>query len=252
MAIIKRITITLTLLLIIAYNGYGKNETVQLVSLDGKLCKVKLVDKAYKSKLILESDGDSICLGSYIGDYKTEIWNDKFLYCEYGIRGGTGLSINRCVILCIYKNKLYITFSAISNYSSIFNKTFDHYADSMQLYDERNIYNISFIRKNISDLVIAVHDSNKSKYNPQSSYSKFDTVKLNYNERNKIFYNTYTKLGGEYIENFDNGYNKEDTVFLKYQSYPEVNLLQHKYYFINDYWCERENGNHLLVIGKCQ
>ena len=235
------------LLLVNSCKVYCQEKNIEIKSLEQASCKLKIISELGKDSLIIKYKNDSICIGEFTGIYKTDVWDDNFLYCEYNVRGGTGIGIRYCMIVCISNDVVYKSLSIKSYEYDIFDKTYDRYTDSLKLFNEHHRYTTHFIQYNNFKLQVAIHDENISKHDSNTNYNLLDTVVLKFDKQKKIFYNDLERLNGNYRIPVPPNYNKYDMLSLNDEKYPEIKILKYKYYFINNRWYERGSSDFLII-----
>lgn len=223
--------------------------SVHLNSLEGKPVTVNVELDNVNDKIMLKLNSSEIlCISGYRDlAEKIKIINEKFILLHYKIRGGSGYKMEKFVLVSISKGKLIKSMDILSMQSYELKHTYDKETDSLGLYDESGIYKIGFITsKNIQDshhqIEATQYEKIKSKHDPTKNYETLDTLRLSFDDKNKVFYTEYKTLKGNFI--FD-GVSQKQRAF-KGEKYPLIKLKNDEYLFINMVWYRKVNKNHFV------
>lgn len=229
-------------------NGFSKSiETKSLIinSLTNKPEKVLVeldyvnnritIKSGFKKKLYLDHFTD------LEGDIK--VMNKKFILLQYNIRGGSGVKLEKTTLVCINNGHLLKSLDIISLDKYEFKETYDKVADSLKLYDESGIYSLKLVdfkyeKKNFK-LSIIQYQKVRSKHYNNGNYENTDTIKLKFDQKNKVFYNKKISLKGKYT--IENSNIKQKTFNGK--MYPSIELKNYQYFIIDNIWYYKFLGN---------
>ncbi|HET9058269.1 MAG TPA: hypothetical protein VFN30_15600 [Chitinophagaceae bacterium] len=196
---------------------------------------------------IIFNPSQTICIDGFRGlaeDIK--IISKKFVTLTYKMRAGSGVKVRRTVLICVSKGYLYRTLDIGSLDSYEFKNTYDKETDSRNLYDESGIYKISFINpkntKNNEYLLEATqYEKIKSKHDPSKNHETLDTLRFNFDNKNKVFYTEYRSLKGNYI------FAGKQRVFMG-EKYPIIKLINDEYLFIDKIWYSKVRENNFAEV----
>lgn len=255
----KNIYSIILFLLLTSTKSFGFPETIhyknyKLLSLDNLECLINVkTDDVNDIITVYLAKNDSLLINGYRG-FEQEIknFNNNFLELRFAERGGSGVAVRRDLLICVFNNKLYKPMDIISMVSSQFKETYVPSIDSLNLYDEKSIYDIKIIDINPYNksyhLTAAVYDMVKSKYDSTQNHEYKDTLRLSFDANNKIFYNEIDSLNGYYdiVDNNLGNVNSHRT-FDKEKFY--VICTSHgSYYYINHNWYLNGRERHLVEM----
>jgi len=154
-----------------------------------------------------------------------------------------------------FKNKLYRPLELISLDTSFFITTWNKKIDSLKLYNEHEVHRLTFFKiseeKDNYRLIAFQHEEVLSKFNPSQNYDLKDTVYLDFDFKDKVFYNHYDTLQGNYFtRNINNVEQEKVQYFDILNKYPEIEFGtgRIKYLYINQNWCEKGINKHILIF----
>jgi hypothetical protein len=235
------------------FSQYAYNKSFKLFSLENKEDSVNINLDPLNEKITLKLTPDEVlCVHGYRGlEQQINILNQKFVELFFRIRGGSGVAVRRYILICISNNKLYKSIDVLSTVSSEFNLTYVPSIDSLNLYDEKSLYNLSFMMSyqdgQNNKLIATQYEKVTSKYDPTQNHETLDTLQFNFDSKNKIFYNHIESLDGSFTINSDvnnidiqNNFNGEN--------YSVVKLKDEEYFFIEHSWYVKGINNHLYKL----
>ena len=203
----KILTIIFILSSICASSQGIRRRSFVVQSLEGIQTKVNIEFNNIINKITISlGSSDTLTICDYMDSTqleKKEVINKKFLFLSYKIFGGSGVELGATVCICISKGHLYNALDIISTDNEYFSKTFNKEIDEQELYDESKVYGVNFVRieagkKNNYRLIATQYDTVKSKHDPITNHEIFDTLRFNFDKKNKVFCNKYFLLNGNY------------------------------------------------------
>jgi hypothetical protein len=220
--------------------------TVDLQTLEGGAVTLTISHEVSNARIVLSSPGISpLCLGDVSGnpgDPKSQVLDGKFLSLSYGQRGGTSCSTRRTVIICVSGKRIYESFEAPSEYNCDLTRVFDPVADSLHLFDEHSRYHLTnlSVAQSLEGLTLSLieADTVTSRYNPSQNCRVCDTVHFLFSASDKIFYNKYLELMG----NFHVGTLGGDTSAVSRlggDRVPAIVLRGEERFFWKSTWCHK-------------
>jgi len=232
------------------------SEYLTVKSLDSIECKVYIIKDNANGRIIIKlNSNETLCINNFRGfEQKASILNNKFIELLFKLPGGTGTGVNRTVLICISKGKLYKALDVISMVNSVFKKTYDRYTDSLNLYDESTTYNVDFkliqSKNKIFRLMVSEYEKVYSKIDPKQNHEIRDSLYLNFDWRENVFYSGFINLRGDFVIVNDNEGTTTNRIF-KNNKYPTIRLRDAEYYFIDRSWFYRvlsDKRNFLTVF----
>ncbi len=217
-------------------------------SLTNKPEKIDIELDDVNNRIIIKSSSkDTIYLNGYTDLVSTiKVLNKKFIFIQYKIRGGSGVKMEMTTLICVNKGQLYKSLYIISMEKYELKDTHDKSTDSLKLYDENGLYSleISNLKEEKEDFQLSLIQDQKisSKHYKKDDYEKLDTIKLNFDKKNKVFYTKYVTLKGGYkIKD-----SKMQQKVFKGKSYPSIDLRDNKCIIIDNVWYDILRGNYLI------
>ena len=230
----------------------------KIVSLQNKESLVHIkYDFPFETVSLSLSNGHKICFSGCRGFVEDSSVTDRhFLSLLFSFGGGYGVRQKRHVLVCISDAKIITAMDIISFTESDFTTTYNREIDSLKLYDEHQIYRISIAflhnRDNEEYLNAEVYDFVKSKYDPKSNHETRDTIRLQFNKADGIFFNDYKRLQGNYLVDHDVAANVT-TILFHGQPLPMIRLGENEYYYVKDRWYSNERDRRLYEMpNECQ
>jgi hypothetical protein len=194
----------------ICFAKLNDTETLKIKTLENDELMLTIHFDNVHDKITLELNSeDNLVIYGYRGLINPiTILCEKFIEITYRIRGGTGVSVERYILVCISENKLYKAIDVTSKVYSEFKEIYVPSIDSLNLYDESELYKLSFKLFNDGDRMFRIlalkTETVKSKIDPSKNYSSDSLLTLNFDFRNKIFYNKKVSLNGTFTLINDN------------------------------------------------
>lgn len=240
--------VVLALISISAYSQATEKKVFELNSLESSPVKVDIELDNVNDKITLSLNPlETICISGYRGLVEDiKILDRTFIELQYKIRAGSGVKSQRTILFCVSKGHLCKTIDITSMNSYEFKDTYDKETDSLGLYYESGVYKITIIKlqnteKNSYQLIATEYENIKSKQDASKNHQTLDTLKLNFDEKNRVFYTQCKPLNENYVFE-ESGKNK---VF-KGDKYPLIKLKNEEYIFIEKIWYNKVRGNHLI------
>lgn len=225
-----------------------ESKSLIINSLTNKPERVLIELDNVNNRITIKSGSKGIlCLNGYtdlIGAIK--IIHKKFIFIQYKIRAGSGVKMGMTTMVCVNEGQLYKSLDIISMERYEFKKTYDKRTDSLKSYNESGIYSLKFsdlkVVKQNYQLSLNQYQKIRSKQNKKENCERLDTLKFNFDRKNKVFYTNHLALKGVYkIE----GSKIEQRTF-KGEIYPSIYLKNYKYVIIDNVWYNKLRGNHLV------
>lgn len=192
------------------------------------------------------------CINSFIDTLEnSRIINSKFILINFQSRGGSGVGIDRLVLLCFSKNKIYKSMDIISEVRTNYSKD---EADSnfLGLYSKSELYKVTFEMKPNSGnrkIQIFEYDKSISQIEPTDNFEMRDTVDLFFDNKEKIFYSGFEILDSKYRIDSDTKALNKDRNFNS-EKFPVIKLKDELYLFIDGEWYIKDDKNHLTLFSK--
>jgi hypothetical protein len=232
-------------------------ETINLKSLENKHVRVKIKFDDVNDKINLElNPHEKMLITGFRGlTQDLKVLDQKFIEFRFEMRGGTGVAVGRYVLICVSNGKLCRSIDQISLFSSVFKETYVPSIDSLHLYDESSIYQVDFTglkeTNNSYEMVVTGSIKIHSKIEPNQNYENQDTTQLHFDKDNKVFYNKFENLDGQYLLWSDEFLNEQ--VNFHNEKFPSICIndgaiyvfFRHKWYIKHqDYHLEETDFNH--------
>jgi len=238
-----------------AGNDRGK---IVLNSLEGDQVNINLKFDNVSQKITVSlPPSENLCISDYVADNrveKIEVKNGKFLFLSFCIRGGSGVGLGATICICVSKGHLYKALDIISRDDESFTVPNDNVADSQGLYYGNTTSRISVINlKEDMDkgykLIATEYYKAFYKHTPAANSESLDTLKLNFDSGNKVFYTKDTSLNGTYsIINDPNVFPpKTEQRDFNDEEYPCVENNEGSYMFVDGEWYMLNPKKKLLV-----
>ncbi|MES2376566.1 MAG: hypothetical protein V4553_08300 [Bacteroidota bacterium] len=208
-------------------------KTYNLVSLDGKTEKVKIVPDYVNHVLRMSCSGKSINITDFWGvTPEIHTLNKNFIEIKYAVRGGTNLGLGNTLILCVNGGKLYEAMHVL------------RYAnwDSGELKMNYNI-KLNLTGNNISNyqLNMAIHDDVNSKPDPEHNYNYNNQTVLSFDTKQNAFYSVKKSIYNYHLKTRKSKQRIDG-------NFPVIILGKETYYYINDRWCKLGDNQELSVF----
>jgi hypothetical protein len=236
---------------------YVEEHTCTLYSLGDKPIKISINYNHASDKLAIRSGpSDALCLHGCRGFIDSiRIINSHFLELHFQITGGTGVRLERYVLVCVSKGRLHRAIDVLSVIESRFKETFVKEVDSLHLYDEHSVQKFNVLglknRESSFELTAEEYHYEKSKFRPEKNYVLQDTVNLEFDLQSDIFYAKSEKIYGDYTIDSDDNLQHEKRSFSG-EEYPMIKINDNRYFFINGEWYMNDQENHLTLFpSKC-
>lgn len=200
----------------------GHSKSINLLSLEDKEVFVKYGYDPNMDRLMLElNSNEKLCIqGARGADVK--IFQKKFVMLESPMPGGTGESIHRLFIICVANGKLYKSIDIVAFVKDYISGEYSFEAKFSDLIEKNKSFELN------------VHVANKE-------------AKLQFDFDNKIFYNDFVILDGQYSVDRDANPIKRQMNFHN-EKFPAVTVdPTEMYIFINHTWFARITGNNHLM-----
>jgi hypothetical protein len=249
---LKHIIVTITILLTFyTIPKCDETKAIKLLSLEGQEVSVSIMDSSLHDKAVIQlNDSVTICLNGSRGLIDdVSVINQKFIEVKYRIMGGSGVGIQKYTLICVSKGQMYraidLEYLFESDYSDG-NETGDS-----AIFDEHSLHELNFNYFSNSDSLkarIIEHRNEQSKIEPRNNKNLWDTLYLNFDSLNFIFYSGFDSLGGNYTLTCD-GPENDSTIYIPQDLYPVIHLRYGGvYYFINKKWlCFIKNGTDIQL-----
>jgi len=249
----------------VAKNGVDMGEDTGFVikSLEDKPVKIFMKFDYQNHKLaMLLSPSEMICLDDYSNMEEIKIY-DKFISLTYDVVEGSDVGEEQTVFICVSKEHLLRPLEVVSVNQYDFSETYDAEADSMGLYDEHGHFDVKFKNLSNADATSKNHSASKleltavqfekvkNKHDSAKNHKTCDTLHLLFDENDKVFYNNFLTLNGDYALESDTTHITQRFNNIKI---PSIAFKAHgsffsQYVFLDGYWyyfTETELANHIL------
>lgn len=245
-----------------AFSQVIEKKSFALNSLEDKPTNINVEWDIVNNKITIAlTPSEAFCISGYVPDErveKMEILDKRFLLLSFRTRGGTGIGLGQTILICVSNGHLYKALNIIASEDYYFTKTYNKEVDAQAMYDESEKYRVHIIsiqesKKSNYKLTVTQYDKVKSKYNPNTNHETLDTLRFNFDEKNKVFYDKYILLNGSYTV-IDNPQKNKQMDFSG-QKYPGIEGITRKglfygneyiYTYINGIWYTLTNKNQLV------
>jgi len=231
-----------------------KKRSFLITSFEGKQVKIIVYPDCVHNMLTIKlGHHDSICINEYMDEdrhEKIKILNKKFIVVPFEMRGGSGESLSRTLILCLTKGRLHIAFMG-------FSEDWAGGAENDQIGTCRfKVISINTDSLNGYRLIAKQYQKITSTHHPKRNYVASDTLYFKFDRENKVFYNKSITLNGNYV--IDSTTSHRDKNF-KSETYPAIEIKRHNYLFekqkfmdgydifMNGKWYGANQKNHLSL-----
>ncbi|GAB3923853.1 hypothetical protein [Mucilaginibacter myungsuensis] len=199
-----------------------------LLSLDHKPERVKVVPNYVDHTLKIKSLKDSVVIGDFWGVLPdVKLLGKSFIGISYVVRGGSNLGLGNVLIICMKEGKLYEAMHAL------------RYVD-WDTGDRKANYTVKWVLQGNSErdykLIIDVHDEVYSKTRPDENYTYDDRTILNFDTKTHSFYSIKTAKFNYSIKT-KAGKQKVGGTF------PSILLGKEAYYLLNQKWYQIAPGS---------
>jgi hypothetical protein len=179
-------------------------------------------DVARSRLIVILANSDSICILDIVHLINIQAINNKFIKIQAQSRGGTGVSGERTILICISADKIF---------SALDIESLSKHLDQIEY--EVKLQSIIPIRSDYSLKVKVFSNINSSSANKAL---RKDTVQLFFEPKLKIFYNNLKDSP------FKSEINLQSNQKLNIQTEkcPYIKLLDYEYYFFEGSWYMRE------------
>jgi hypothetical protein len=176
-----------------------------------------------------------------------ELHANAFLEVQFRIRGGSGVSVRRTILLCVSQGRIYRSLDVLSEVTSRLNKVYNKMADSLKLFDEKEDYliTLSIESENDGRYKAVLFESTKveSKYDPSRNISFEKRYELEFDPGQFFFYNSMKQLNKRYkIHSSKENKTVEKSIN---EEVPCIQLYEKRYLRIENQWC-LDNGHDSL------
>lgn len=205
-------------------------DSITVISLENKPVKVNIsFDYPHMISILTLSTSDTICRADFTGLVdKVKLLNENFIAFNYQMRGGSGVAIQRTVLIGVSNGKFVIVADLLSCENDYFTWAIREYKLAiLKLETDNNGYN----------LIVREHDTVESKTEPSKNHETIDTLALRFDKKNKVFYNDVEMLKGQYSMDH-NGTER----FFKGNICPVIRLKNECYYFMDNHWYFYKEG----------
>jgi hypothetical protein len=198
------------------------SEIFNLLSLENKEVSVKINFDDRNDRLILDFNADEkMCiLGARYLSQNIKILDKKFIELQIGVRGGSGESVHRYVLICISGDRLYKSVDVFSLVENLVDGSINSQVNFTGFRRNNNSYEISITGE--------------------------ATLQFDFN--NKIFFNGFENLTGRYNVNSDKDLSNKKMNFNN-EKFPSICVnFDEKYIFIEHKWYIEGSENHLMEL----
>jgi hypothetical protein len=194
-----------------------------IVSVDGKNEKVKIIPEYVNHRLKMICSGDTINIVDFWGaPPDIRLLNKIFIEINYAVRGGSNVGFGNTLILCVNRGHLFEALHVL------------RYGNG-ETGDEKSDYHIKLTLKGNSKnnyrLNVHVHDDVDSKRAPETNYTYNNETNLTFDSKQNVFYSIKESVYDCFITTAKNTKQKIGGTF------PMIILGKQTYYFINKRWC---------------
>ena len=186
---------------------------------------------------------EKLILSEYRGlNEEINLLDEKFILFNFRIRGGSGVALNKTVLVCISNGKFFIAADMISTENDetlIYNKSLDSILPNEIRKYELKIIKLLYDEQGYS-IIAREHDIFESRENPNKNYVSTDTIKLNFDKAHKVFYS--------YFENLKVDYTMDDEKMRYFGrgNYPVLEIKEGAYCFWDNQWHFKDRSNNLM------
>lgn len=222
----------------------AKAQVYNLQSIDGIKVQVRLYYKPSIGSLAIVCAKDTLYLADYMDLDEVKVLGSNFLQVSYAKRAGSNEEQINTMLLCVCSNKLIQAMHIKSFFE----------------YDMRNIYHIKGSlseyhlfkakiqlignNKTTYKLKLDIHDENNSERNPKVNYNSNKQRILDFDFKQKIFYNSYKNV----VKSFRiNDLKTQHQITQNVNSFVSIiNISNTSYYYINNQWYEKAYNDYLI------
>lgn len=207
----------------VLYSQLREDKFLSLHSLEDKEVSLKIKFDYRYDRISLELDSDKkICIeGFRYLSQEIKILNNKFVELQIGMRGGSGESVHRYVLICTSKNRLYKSIDLISLVENLIDSSTNYKEDVIGIIEKNNSYEMTMIGEST----------------------------LHFDFNNKVFFNGYKKLKGSYFINSERDLSSEKINFNN-EKFPSLSTQCGVYIFIRNQWYVQGEENQLMELSS--
>ncbi|MFI5140126.1 MAG: hypothetical protein ACHQIM_20060 [Sphingobacteriales bacterium] len=211
-------------------------KTFNVVSLDGKIEKVKIIPDYVNRVLRMTCLQDTIAISDFWGvPPEIHILNRSFIEIRYEVRGGSNLGLGNTLILCVNDGKLYEAMHVLRymNWDSGNQKENYHITLILNGEDRLNYR-----------LIVHIHDNVYSKLEPETNYNYNNQTVLSFDTRRNVFYSIKETVSCHVATTKTGKTVKQKIV----GDFPVIILGKQTYYFIKGRWYQSRSTNEMDEI----
>ncbi len=240
----------LSLLSLLAYHSFAvEYETLNIISFDGKREQVKITLDPVTNKIDIFLSSNLKEKTSLLGYVqlveKMNVLDEKFLKIRYKILGGSGIKLQKTVLLCVSNGRLNRSLDFISYDSYVLDDPYSKVKDFDEI--NTNQFNIEAIITSGKDTYISATESFSRifKSSPNHNILKKRKRKLYFDMNNYVFYDSLVSLKRSYYKNLEEIVGKHDIERVPY-FYFEKDYVVDKYFFVKSSWYLLNPRNYLI------
>lgn len=223
---------------------------LELNSLSGKSVRVNFEPDDVNDKITLKLDSkEMLCINGFRElEEDIKVLNNKFIMIHYKIRGGSGVKVRKTTLVCVADGKLHKALDVVTTVSHNIGDLNDSWKESVKQSDNCGLYVLKLIglqNQGKEFLLTAVeHEMEYSKADKQDNFEREDSVKLFFDDVNKVFYTKMMTLNGRYMVEGELGSLRK----FRNQVVPFISLKNEEYVYIEKEWYYLEPGNRLTKV----
>lgn len=235
------------------FTGAADTNRCLLQSIEGRTVSVTVSPDVDNGVLRLAVDsGNEVCFGPdvFLAD-SLRILNRTFLKICLHVRGGSGVTVRRSVLVCVSNGKAVVAADITSEVTSVFSGIWDEIADSSVFADapdaETYYVSLSVIEDSSNFKLRAVElHLIKPTFDSVQYFETKDTTEFTFDETTCAFVNAFDSLIGEFRIVADDDDHKRFTAF-QGKKFPTMKFKSGNTYFkMDDRWYERGRDNFLI------
>jgi len=251
----KNICILFTMMILSLVPGKAMSQekedmSFELNSLSGESVRVNLELDDVNEKIILKLNSkEMLCLDNYRGlDDEMKVLNNKFIMIHYKVRGGSDIKVRKTTLVCVADGKLHKALDIVSTMSHNIGDLKANGDESLKQSDECGLYTLKLVslqHQGRGFLLTAVeHEMESSKADKQNNFEREDSVKMFFDDVNKVFYTKMITLNGRYMVEGES----DSLRNFKNLLVPFISLNNEESVYIDKDWYYMEPGNRLAKV----
>jgi hypothetical protein len=237
------------LIFILGSIKFAQGQRISLLSFEGTNESICVLPDDNKKILSISYLQDTLHIEGFININSLKILSKSLLKIDYTIRSGTGMHMQRTVILAVNHKIL----CQLLHITSLFDEEFIDFSKKHISSDTPDVISHYKVVLNLTGndsrnfkFEGKVRDEKKSKNNHQTDYKRDYEVSLNLDTNVNVFYNKYQVISAYYTVYDPKSRNETKRYFMG--TFPSVTLGKSEYYYVKGEWYEKDDYNNLSKL----